>query len=58
MQEIKENKEKEDFENDRKIKMMHGFAEMMDAIWGNDNGTKGLKKFLEQEGCDDSEEDK
>lgn len=42
MQEIKE---KEDFSNDRKIKMMHGFAEMMDAIWGNDNGTKGLKNF-------------
>lgn len=55
MQEIKE---KEDFSNDRKIKMMHGFAEMMDAIWENDNGTKGLKKFLEQEGCDDSEEEK
>ena len=20
----------------------------MDAVWGNDNGTKGLQKFLEQ----------
>lgn len=58
MQKVKENKEREDSVNDRKIKMMHGFAEMMDAIWGNDNGTKGLKKFLEQEGSDDYEEEK
>lgn len=45
---MEEDKKVEESIRDRKMKMFQGFAQMMDAIWGNDSGTKGLEKFLEQ----------
>ena len=45
---MEENKKGKEIIDDRKMKMFQGFAQMMDAVWGNDNGTKGLEKFLEQ----------
>ena len=45
---MEENKKGKEIIDDRKMKMFQGFAQMMDAIWGNDSGTKGLEKFLEQ----------
>lgn len=45
---MENNKKVQETVSDRKMKMFQGFAQMMDAVWGNDNGTKGLEKFLEQ----------
>lgn len=45
---MEDNKKTVETINNRKMKMFQGFAQMMDAVWGNDNGTKGLEKFLEQ----------
>ena len=45
---MEDNKKIEETVSDRKMKMFHGFSQMMDAVWGNDNGTKGLQQFLEQ----------
>lgn len=45
---MEDNKKTVETINNRKMKMFQGFAQMMDAVWGNDSGTKGLEKFLEQ----------
>lgn len=45
---MEENKKSKEAVDDRKMKMFQGFAQMMDAVWENDSGTKGLEKFLKQ----------
>lgn len=46
---MEDNKKVEEVINDRTKEMFYGFAKMMDAIWGNDDATKELKEFLEQD---------
>lgn len=46
---MEENKKVEDVINEREKQMFQGFAVMMDAIWRNDNGTKGLESFLKDD---------
>lgn len=46
---MEENKKVEDVIGDRGKQMFQGFAMFMDAIWGNDNGTRGMEEFLKQD---------
>lgn len=46
---MEENKKVEDVISDREKQMAQGLAMLMDAIWGNSNGSKGMEEFLKQD---------